>query len=170
MKIHLLHLVGILFPHIIEDARSKPHTICYEFYFGCKVRDKNKSWTPLRYVVKSEWGFSHDGWIFRGKCRSPFPWFWREPNNHSSDSYLCVNYFTGINSKSKHTVKCPRFAIYNKACPTDWRVACNKTSGKSFSDKISDSHEDQGRASRGQCWLRSTLEASWFLFETLLLT
>jgi hypothetical protein len=25
IKIHLLHLVGILFPHIIEDARSKPH-------------------------------------------------------------------------------------------------------------------------------------------------
>jgi hypothetical protein len=24
-KIHLLHLVGILFPHIIDDARSKPH-------------------------------------------------------------------------------------------------------------------------------------------------
>jgi hypothetical protein len=25
IKIHLLHLVGILFPHIIDDARSKPH-------------------------------------------------------------------------------------------------------------------------------------------------
>jgi hypothetical protein len=24
-QIHLLHLVGILFPHIIDDARSKPH-------------------------------------------------------------------------------------------------------------------------------------------------
>jgi len=23
----LLHLVGILFPHIIDDARSKPHQI-----------------------------------------------------------------------------------------------------------------------------------------------
>ena len=28
MKIHLLHLVGILFPHIIDDARSKPHQSC----------------------------------------------------------------------------------------------------------------------------------------------
>jgi hypothetical protein len=27
MKTHLLHLVGILFPHIIDDARSKPHHI-----------------------------------------------------------------------------------------------------------------------------------------------
>ena len=26
-KNHLLHLVGILFPHIIDDARSKPHQI-----------------------------------------------------------------------------------------------------------------------------------------------
>jgi hypothetical protein len=25
IKIHLLHLVGILFPHNIDDARSKPH-------------------------------------------------------------------------------------------------------------------------------------------------
>ena len=25
IKIHQLHLVGILFPHIIDDARSKPH-------------------------------------------------------------------------------------------------------------------------------------------------
>jgi len=24
-KNHLLHLVGILFPHINDDARSKPH-------------------------------------------------------------------------------------------------------------------------------------------------
>jgi hypothetical protein len=28
IKIHLLHLVGILFPHIIDDARSKSHQIC----------------------------------------------------------------------------------------------------------------------------------------------
>jgi hypothetical protein len=27
IKIHLLHLVGILFPHIIDDAQSKPHQI-----------------------------------------------------------------------------------------------------------------------------------------------
>jgi hypothetical protein len=27
-KNHLLHLVGILFPHINEDARSKPHKTC----------------------------------------------------------------------------------------------------------------------------------------------
>jgi hypothetical protein len=25
IKIHLLHLIGILCPHIIDDARSKPH-------------------------------------------------------------------------------------------------------------------------------------------------
>jgi hypothetical protein len=27
IKTHLLHLVGILFPHIIDDAQSKPHQI-----------------------------------------------------------------------------------------------------------------------------------------------
>jgi hypothetical protein len=34
IKIHLLHLVGILFPHIMDDARSKPHQI----YVGSFVR------------------------------------------------------------------------------------------------------------------------------------
>jgi hypothetical protein len=29
IKTHLLHLVGILFPHIIDDARSKPHQMSY---------------------------------------------------------------------------------------------------------------------------------------------
>jgi hypothetical protein len=27
IKAHLLHLVGVLFPHIIDNARSKPHQI-----------------------------------------------------------------------------------------------------------------------------------------------
>ena len=29
-KNHLLHLVGILFPHINDDARSKPHQMLYQ--------------------------------------------------------------------------------------------------------------------------------------------
>jgi hypothetical protein len=29
VKTHLLHLVGILFPYNIDDARSKPHQIIY---------------------------------------------------------------------------------------------------------------------------------------------
>jgi hypothetical protein len=35
-KTHLLHLVGILFPHIIDDARSKSHQICM-FFLCCAV-------------------------------------------------------------------------------------------------------------------------------------
>jgi hypothetical protein len=31
LQIHLLHLVGILFPHIIDDARSKPHQTVSHF-------------------------------------------------------------------------------------------------------------------------------------------
>ena len=31
-KNYLLHLVGILFPHINDDARSKPHHICTQQY------------------------------------------------------------------------------------------------------------------------------------------
>jgi hypothetical protein len=33
IKIHLLHLVGILFPHIIDDARSKPHQIQRRIFY-----------------------------------------------------------------------------------------------------------------------------------------
>jgi len=36
-----------------------------------------------------------------------FPMVWKEPNNHSCDSYLCVSSLTGIKSTSKHTEKCP---------------------------------------------------------------
>jgi hypothetical protein len=38
IKTHLLHLVGILFPHIIDDARSKSHRIqeVERFVTGCK--------------------------------------------------------------------------------------------------------------------------------------
>jgi hypothetical protein len=31
VSIHLLHLVGILFPHIIDDVRSKPHQMCFYY-------------------------------------------------------------------------------------------------------------------------------------------
>jgi hypothetical protein len=34
---HLLHLVGILFPHIIDDARSKPHQIHIVFCIPVKL-------------------------------------------------------------------------------------------------------------------------------------
>ena len=33
-KNHLLHLVGILFPHINDDARSKPHQIVMFYLWG----------------------------------------------------------------------------------------------------------------------------------------
>jgi hypothetical protein len=36
-KNHLFHLVGILFPHINDDARSKSHQICCCFGGGGKV-------------------------------------------------------------------------------------------------------------------------------------
>jgi hypothetical protein len=51
-KIHLLHLVGILFPHIIDDARSKPHQILY---------------TLFAHIISAPAYFAH--LIFKG-------WFW----------------------------------------------------------------------------------------------
>jgi hypothetical protein len=42
-KNHLLHLFGILFPHINDDARSKLHLIY--FYFMYKSQKKDRSWS-----------------------------------------------------------------------------------------------------------------------------
>jgi len=36
----LLHLVGILFPHINDDARSKPHQICFSICLFTQTRGK----------------------------------------------------------------------------------------------------------------------------------
>jgi hypothetical protein len=42
IKIHLLHLFGVLFPHIIDDARLKPHHISMIQYiriYNVKIKD-----------------------------------------------------------------------------------------------------------------------------------
>ena len=63
---HLLHLVGISFPHINDDARSKPHqtyllSLLYLFV-GCRNKNcKNMplsfamSWLPI-YRFVTTWG------------------------------------------------------------------------------------------------------------------
>jgi hypothetical protein len=51
IKIHLLHLVGILFPHNIDDARSKPHQIVY---MSSKYNRNGKKGSALKaFPIKS---------------------------------------------------------------------------------------------------------------------
>jgi hypothetical protein len=44
IKTHLLHLVGILFPHIIDDARSKPHQV---YNFAIFVLHGRETWVLI---------------------------------------------------------------------------------------------------------------------------
>ena len=56
-KNHLFHLVGILFPHVDDDARSKPHQIKYIIYIHqiYKVRKENFIFTNIseHQVIKN---------------------------------------------------------------------------------------------------------------------
>jgi hypothetical protein len=56
IKIHLLHLVGILFPYIIDDARSKPHQIeciivCNKCYISQLFSNTSKDLRPYLWNV-----------------------------------------------------------------------------------------------------------------------
>ena len=56
-KNHLLHLVGVLFPHINDDARSKPHQICLWYFADSQCVHSDVSWlgcyvhTRLQHVT-----------------------------------------------------------------------------------------------------------------------
>jgi len=65
-----LHLVGILFPHINDDARSKSHQICHVFLlFVCiviraldrvffiliKCRVVTSYWTSKKKIERKKW-------------------------------------------------------------------------------------------------------------------
>jgi len=61
---------------------------------------------------------------------------WREPNNISSDSYLCVNYLTGTNSKSKHTVKCPDLPSAIRPVPHREELPVTKPQGNLLAIRV----------------------------------
>jgi hypothetical protein len=83
---------------------------CYELYFVCKVCEQDKYWTPHIYCVTCVKLLT--GWV-NGSRHMPFaiPMVWREPKDHSSDSYFCLTNIRGITSKSKHAVKYPNVPL-----------------------------------------------------------
>jgi len=99
---------------------------CYELYFGWKVGDKDKSWTPNIYCetcMRLLTGWVNCSW----QMPFAFPMVWKEPNNHSCDSYLCVNSLTGINSKSRHTEKCPDLTSAIRSVPHSKELPVTKS-------------------------------------------
>jgi hypothetical protein len=121
---------------------------CYELHFGCKVGDQDKSLVPLIYYVMC------------GSCQMLFaiPMVWCERKDHLSNLLLLFNKHNGDHLQIQTHIEVFRFAICNESCPTQWRVSCTKTSGKSDSD-----HK---RQAGGQCWLRSYRWRKLFLIWT----
>jgi hypothetical protein len=101
----------------------------YEFYFECKMDNQGKRWAPhicyltcVRFLAV---------WInVSHQMLFAFLMVRKEPKYHSSECYLCLTIITGSAPKFKHS-EISRLAICNEACPTQWKVACTKASGKS---------------------------------------
>jgi len=77
---------------------------CYEHYFGCKVGDQDKSWTPnfccVTYArLLAAWA-KGSRFIFFA-----IPIVWRVPTDHVSDYYFCLTSITGVTAKSRHSVQ-----------------------------------------------------------------
>jgi hypothetical protein len=51
---HLLHLVGILFPHIIDDARSKAHQALSRVFEEAAVPNYSRNYCALCGALASE--------------------------------------------------------------------------------------------------------------------
>ena len=95
-------------------SRRRPFTLlvkkCYEYYFGCKVGDQDKSWFPHFCCVTCARLLAVR--VNGSRCM-PFaiPAVWRETTDHVSDCYLCLTSITGVTAKSKHTVQYPNYHL-----------------------------------------------------------
>jgi hypothetical protein len=94
------------------------------------VSDQDKSWIPHICCVKCVRLIT--GWLI-GSHQMPFaiPFVWRAAKEKSSNFYVFFNQHISDHLKIPTHSEMSRFGIYNKACPTQWRVACSKASRKS---------------------------------------
>ena len=73
----------------------------YKAYFGIKLGDQDKSWTP--HKVCKQCTETLRSWAL-GKATSMrfgVPMVWREPKNHHEDCYFCMVDMTGWNQRKK---------------------------------------------------------------------
>ena len=64
-KNHLLHLVGILFPHINDDALSKPHQIQYFHFSGPKIIAWwLQMWRTSNLILSTPWRVGDRFWAW----------------------------------------------------------------------------------------------------------
>ena len=88
----------------------------YLAYFGVKVGDQDKNWTPhqvcrtcvenLRQWTKQK---KNIGFVV--------PMVWREKANHVDDCYFCMTDVAGFSSKSKGNIKYPSVPLVIRPIP-----------------------------------------------------
>ena len=89
---------------------------CYEHYFGRKVGDHDKSWTPHFYCVTCARRLAE--WANGSRCM-PFaiPMVWREPTDYVSDCCFCLTRSTCVTARSKQTVRYPNLPSEMRSAP-----------------------------------------------------
>jgi hypothetical protein len=71
-KNHLLHLVGILFPHINHDARSKSHQICFHLSLEDLVSKVIGEYTLFRNIGSFEYFWNIMCFVTKGWQCNPY--------------------------------------------------------------------------------------------------
>ena len=82
--------------------------VAYHLYFGCKVGDQDKRWSPHVCCAVCYSGLTQ--WL-NGKHTSMsfgVPMVWREPQNHVDDCYFCMTNVAGFTKKNKHKITYPK--------------------------------------------------------------
>ena len=78
----------------------------YFMYFGCKVGEQDKKWTP--HVCCTTCSSKLNVWVNgKGRCLSfMMPMGWRKPSNHCTDCYFCIvpSIQNGMSMKKKSTL------------------------------------------------------------------
>jgi len=91
----------------------------YHLYFGCKLGDQDKKWTP--HIVCKSCAIRLGSWMNRKGMAMPFAVqvVWREPSSHSSDCYFCLTtpVASGMNRKKKQRNDDPNILSAIKPVP-----------------------------------------------------
>ena len=121
----------------------------YESYFGEKIGDQDKSWSP--HVICGTCQLNLDGWLRGDRHSMPFaiPRIWREPQNRINDCYFCmVDISRFRKTKNRHDIAYPSIPSsiapvpHNSDLPVP-KPQCNKVSvDLTLSEDIEDSDDD----------------------------
>ena len=89
----------------------------YYAYFGIKLGDQNKAWTPHRVCRNSVSSLRH--WSIKKQKFLAFgiPMVWREPKGHDKEYYFCPCVIDGYNVKNQHKIQYPNLLCAVRPIP-----------------------------------------------------